>query len=354
MNAFLLLTSALLAGADPSCASAGGSCSNGSCGSVSSCCDSGCDSGCRGGFLAKLRCKFKRNDCCDTCAQPTCAQPVCCKPAPVCHASTCNTCDSCDNGCRGGFLARLKGKFKRDDCCAAPTCHTCAAPTCCAAPVVKHCAPTCHTCAAPSCNTCDDGCHCGFLARLKGKFKRNDCCDTCNSCGTASTCNSCGSAAPAAPAAKTEEKAKEEDGEEGEAKKLPAGKKAARGISVEPPALEVTPAQAIQVEGPKNPFELDRRYEQRVARAADYSSLTGQLFFVHADGGIWVLRYAPLFQEDMNGGGVILARGLRMDSYREGDLVTVKGEILSKQGSKHLGAPLYRAATIQLIDRTSK
>ena len=104
----------------------------------------------------------------------------------------------------------------------------------------------------------------------------------------------------------------------------------------------------------KNPFELNRRYETRVGRAADYSWVTGQLFFVHADGGLWVLRYAPLWKEDPNGGSVILSRDRQMDSYREGDLVKVHGEILNQKGSIFLGGPLYRAESIELIDRSAR
>src|SRR5439155_21398552 len=113
----------------------------------------------------------------------------------------------------------------------------------------------------------------------------------------------------------------------------------------------VTPAAAkIETEA-KNPFDLDRRYEQRVSHAADYSRLTGQLFFVHADGGLWVLRYAPLSREDGNGGSVILSRDRPMNNYREGDLVTVEGKIISQKGSARLGAPLYRTQSIRLVDR---
>jgi hypothetical protein len=119
--------------------------------------------------------------------------------------------------------------------------------------------------------------------------------------------------------------------------------------------LEVTPTSSKTIETEtKNPFELDRRYESRVDRAADYSWLTGQLFYVHADGGLWVLRYAPLWKEDPNGGSVILARDRQMDSYREGDLVTVHGEILDQKGSIFLGGPLYRTQSIQLIDRSAR
>jgi hypothetical protein len=134
--------------------------------------------------------------------------------------------------------------------------------------------------------------------------------------------------------------------------KLPSGGKSGQ---VQSNGLEVTPTGSNVIETEtKNPFELNRRYETRVGRAADYSWVTGQLFFVHADGGLWVLRYAPLWKEDPNGGSVILSRDRQMDSYREGDLVKVHGEILNQKGSIFLGGPLYRAESIELIDRSAR
>ena len=91
-----------------------------------------------------------------------------------------------------------------------------------------------------------------------------------------------------------------------------------------------------------------------MGRATDYSWVTGQLFFVQANGGLWVLRYAPLSQEDAHGGSVILSRDRQMDSYREGDLVTVRGEILKQKGSLFLSGLLYRTESIQLIDRVAR
>jgi hypothetical protein len=119
-------------------------------------------------------------------------------------------------------------------------------------------------------------------------------------------------------------------------------------------AIDGAPKATLTVEETKNPFELSRRYENRVTNAADYSSLTGQLFFVHADGGLWVLRYAPLWKEDRNGGSIVLARGTVMDSYREGDLVSVHGDILSQKSSVFLGGPLYRVSDINLVDRETR
>ncbi len=145
----------------------------------------------------------------------------------------------------------------------------------------------------------------------------------------------------------------------------PAGEKIGAPKDVEPgkqlPKTQaplvpsITPAASRTIDtGANNPFELDRRYESRVDRAADYSWVTGQLFYVHADGGLWVLRYAPMGKEDPNGGSVVLARDRQMDSYREGDLVTVHGEIINQKSSIFLGGPLYRARSIQLVERSQR
>jgi hypothetical protein len=123
------------------------------------------------------------------------------------------------------------------------------------------------------------------------------------------------------------------------------------GARAMPPAPVVQPAAAKVETEVKNPFEVDRRYDKRVTHAADYSKLTGQLYYVHADGGLWVLRYASLDVEDARGGNVILARDRQMNNYREGDLVTVEGEVISDKGSSRLGGPLYRVRNIVLVDR---
>jgi hypothetical protein len=136
--------------------------------------------------------------------------------------------------------------------------------------------------------------------------------------------------------------------------KMPAGKNG--GGTVQSNGLNLTPASSaniIEMET-KNPFELDRRYEMRVGRAADYSWVTGQLFYVHTDGGLWLLRYAPQSKEGANGGSVTLTRDRQMDSFREGDLVKVHGEILNQKGSIFQGGPLYRAQSIVLIDRSAR
>jgi hypothetical protein len=144
--AYLMLTTAWLAGADPApvtpaaptgpvvAAPIGGGCGGGCGGSATDAC---CDEHKQGCF-AKLKAKFhKHNECgCEqSCAPP---KPVCC-PAP------------------------------KPVCCPAP------APTCChAAPVSSGCG-----CEEPRVKLCD---------KIKAKFKKH------NDCGCESSCNSCGGA----------------------------------------------------------------------------------------------------------------------------------------------------------------
>jgi hypothetical protein len=98
--------------------------------------------------------------------------------------------------------------------------------------------------------------------------------------------------------------------------------------------------------------EVSKENVLRVAMADDGTWIIGELHYVHADGGLWVLRYAPLDREDRYGGAVVLARGQDMSKFREGDLVFVRGSMLDEgRASKYLAAPLYRATAIELNER---
>jgi hypothetical protein len=114
----------------------------------------------------------------------------------------------------------------------------------------------------------------------------------------------------------------------------------------------ISPAKiGLELEGPKNPFDLARRYQGKAFASPDYSKLTGQLFFVHTDGGVWVVRYAPISQEDRYGGSVVLARDIDMSNYEDGDLVSINGEVLANKVNLPLGGALYRAATVSLVEK---
>jgi hypothetical protein len=310
--AFLLVTTAWLAGADaaPTAAPEKPAVTTSSCtGDCGACCDA------HEGFWTKLKGRFHRgDDCCNPCPKPVCAPAPKCAPAP---APKCNPCDTCP---KESCFSKLKGLFRHGG-----ECNSCEKPAC---------APACAPAPKPSCGATASCCEETLCSKLKGKlhglFNRGNCCgDDC--CG-------------ASPGKGGEPIKAPKDGEPG--KKLPSGDKEA---SV-PGVIEITPVSGET----KSPFELSPRYESRAGHAPDYSWLTGQLFYVHADGGLWVLRYAPLSTEDANGGGVVLARDLRMDSYRDGDLVTVHGQLLGKKGSMFLGAPEFQGRTIELIERSTQ
>ena len=95
-------------------------------------------------------------------AKPAAAAPAAPKPiaaAPIATSGCCGTaapCGGCNDCCeKEGFFSKLKGKFHHDDCC----CETKCAPTC---------APTCAPKCAPTCNDCCE--KEGFLSKLKGRL----------------------------------------------------------------------------------------------------------------------------------------------------------------------------------------
>ncbi len=263
--------------------------------------------------------------------------PAVVAPAP---ASDCGCGGGCGCGCaqawhvKPSFFDRFR-RSKKSDCC--DSCGAAPAPTSCCAP-----APSC---THASCDTCGDSCcgKSGIFSRFSGLFSRKSkgCCDTgCDSCGCGGGVGGDVIGAPIAPAPIQQQQPEQ-------LKKMPKGDNDKKKI--EAPLPNPKPL-TIETEG-RNPFELDRRYEKRAGRAADCSKVTGQLYFAHADGGVWVLRYASLSTEDSYGGSVVLARDRSMNGFREGDLVTVEGQVLQAKWSRHLGGALYQIRTISLVDR---
>jgi hypothetical protein len=103
---------------------------------------------------------------------------------------------------------------------------------------------------------------------------------------------------------------------------------------------------------PVSTLRVAERYMEQVGHEDDYSWVTGHLFYVRADGGRWVLRYAQPDQVDRYGGSVVLAPGVEMKNFREGDLVCVFGRVLSPAPtSPSLRAPLYQVDSITIVER---
>jgi len=115
-----------------------------------------------------------------------------------------------------------------------------------------------------------------------------------------------------------------------------------QGSNVQPPMALVEQPQ----------LKVAAKYQDKVGHEADYSWITGHLFYVHTDGGKWVLRYTAVDEVDRYGGSVVLTPTVEMRNYREGDLVNAFGEVLNDGRSvRPLGGALYRVNSIQMVER---
>jgi hypothetical protein len=130
----------------------------------------------------------------------------------------------------------------------------------------------------------------------------------------------------------------------------PAGCQAEFVDTVEPPLGQVVPAVAAHHDQSAMPEEAPIK----IGMTEDRGRVTGQLVYLHAGGGVWVIRYSPLDKGDRYGGSVVLAPSVNMDNFREGDVVSVEGEIIDEgRGSRHAGGPLFRADFIEMIERAN-
>jgi hypothetical protein len=136
---------------------------------------------------------------------------------------------------------------------------------------------------------------------------------------------------------------------------MPATPTAEPPLGAQPPYTayhqgSVTPATAVNLQATSLP--IAPKYQDKVGHETDYTWVTGHLFYVHADGGKWVVRYAAPDEVDRHGGSIVLTPTVEMRNFREGDLVNVYGEILDNgQAARPLGAALYRVKSIQMVER---
>jgi hypothetical protein len=111
-------------------------------------------------------------------------------------------------------------------------------------------------------------------------------------------------------------------------------------------------AEPAPAPAPRPDLKIAKKYENKVGHEEDYSWVTGHLFYVHADGGRWVVRYTLPDQVDKYGGSVVLAPAVEMRNFREGDLVCVFGRVLSDgRATPSLGGALYRVDSITMVER---
>lgn len=80
---------------------------------------------------------------------------------------------------------------------------------------------------------------------------------------------------------------------------------------------------------------------------ADFRSITGELRKID---GIWVVRYASSDAANGSEGYAILFSEVDMTSFREGDMVSVRGNVISAS-STEARATHYRVSSVELIER---
>jgi hypothetical protein len=93
----------------------------------------------------------------------------------------------------------------------------------------------------------------------------------------------------------------------------------------------------------KRRAQVDEKFRARLARAGDYTWITGQL---HVQNGVYELHFATEAQEDGLGGILVLDMSGDLTPLKNGDLVTVHGRV-------HDGAtaPVYRPTVVEIVER---
>jgi hypothetical protein len=122
-----------------------------------------------------------------------------------------------------------------------------------------------------------------------------------------------------------------------------------------PPAAQAatTTVTALKPSPEQLNLKVAKKYEDQVGHDRDYGWITGHLFYIHTDGGRWVLRYTGPGETDKFGGSVVLAPGVEMRNFREGDLVCVYGDVLNEgRATPALGGALYRVNSINMVERS--
>jgi hypothetical protein len=121
-----------------------------------------------------------------------------------------------------------------------------------------------------------------------------------------------------------------------------------------PGSVVVSARQPLDQASPQaEPSQLDLpvadRFKNRLGHEADYTWVVGQLYRL---GNMWVLRYALAEEKDRHGGSVLLTTAADMQNFREGDLVSVQGQILNGgRHSEQIPCPVYRATEVSLVER---
>jgi len=120
----------------------------------------------------------------------------------------------------------------------------------------------------------------------------------------------------------------------------------------ETPAVEADPrfdlakTKILPKRFPKNEVNVASN-DTIYGHADDYSWLKGRLQKVHVPGVEWKIRYLPIDQADQWGGSVVLAPDIRLEDFKDRDVVYIQGKQLENRPSLYITGPLYRIETIR-------
>lgn len=116
---------------------------------------------------------------------------------------------------------------------------------------------------------------------------------------------------------------------------------------MQPAALQSAPAPVSQ--DPLRDLALPGASgKPAYAHAADYTWLVGELYQLKSQ-NVWLLRYAPMDQNDAHGGSVTLVGVGWAGALREGQLVRVEGGLINPD-SRRLN-PAFRVRAIKPADK---
>ncbi len=123
--------------------------------------------------------------------------------------------------------------------------------------------------------------------------------------------------------------------------------------SAAPPAPLAQASHKPAAAPPRLNLPVREPYRDKIGHDGKYGWVTGQLVRLQSDRDlVWVVVYATPEVVDPHGGCLLLNPAVDMMNFRDGDLVSVRGELLNGgQPTQHFGMRMYRAAEVNLIER---
>src|SRR5262249_17816797 len=112
------------------------------------------------------------------------------------------------------------------------------------------------------------------------------------------------------------------------------------------PAEYATPITGTQEDAVKRRTFNDITADPAFSHSSDYTSLTGELQYVHVRKS-WCVRYASVDEEDRYGGKVTLIETGPMTGYSDGQIVKVEGQLANPDAREP--CPAFRVRNMEAV-----